>query len=144
MSRVLAIDYGRKRTGIAVSDESRVAINQLPILATHEPDFFDKLTSIIQEYSPEIIVLGFPYSEHEEPTPVQKEIIEFKNRLEKNFKTEVTLFDESHTSLIAEEVIHAVSGKKSLSKKKREKKKATLDSVAAGVILQGYLSQKLP
>ena len=140
MGRVLAIDYGRKRTGVAITDESRIAINQLPILATHEPDFFDKLTAIIREYSPSVIVLGFPYSEHEELTPVQNEILQFKNRLEKNFSIEVTLFDESHTSLAAEEVIHAISGKKSLSKKKREKKKATLDSVAAGVILQGFLN----
>ena len=140
MGRVLAIDYGRKRTGVAITDESRIAINQLPILATHEPDFFDKLTAIIHEYSPSVIVLGFPYSEHEELTPVQNEILQFKNRLEKNFSIEVTLFDESHTSLAAEEVIHAISGKKSLSKKKREKKKATLDSVAAGVILQGFLN----
>ncbi len=131
--RILAIDYGRKRIGFAVTDETQIAISTLPVLLGNAPDFRKKLAGILAQYEPSLVVLGFPGS-HEE-TPLQREIREFKRSLEKITNAPVILFEESHSSLEAQEVMRATGS----AKPKTKTKKKEIDSVAAGVVLRRYL-----
>jgi putative Holliday junction resolvase len=140
MGRILALDYGRKRIGLAVTDEDQIAIRSLPILNYASSSFWETLVKLILEMSPDLIVLGYPYSEREETTNVQKEIQNFRKHLEKICSYPVVYHDESHTSEKAMALLIEISGKKRGSRKQGKKRKDTLDSRAASLLLKSYLS----
>jgi len=137
--RILAIDFGLKRIGFAVTDELQITITPLPILELQKPDFWSRFTSLLEEYDPKQIILGYPQHDLETQNRVQRQIMEFKNRIEKNFTITVTLQDESYTSERASEHLNEINPKR--SKKKRKQKKENLDSVAAAFILQSFLKK---
>ena len=76
MARVLAIDFGRKRVGLAVSDPEGIAITNLSQLHFNVQEFWPQLSAVISEYQPETIVVGWPTHENPAKT-IQKEISEF-------------------------------------------------------------------
>lgn len=134
--RILAIDYGRKRVGFAVTDELQIAITSLPVLQLHSPEFRPRLKALLDEYQPLKIILGFPGS-HQEITPLQSDILDFKRSLEKIASAPIELVEESHSSLEAEELSRQTGAKSGARGKKELKKK--LDSIAAKIILRRYL-----
>lgn len=136
MSRILAIDYGRKRTGLAVTDPMQIIANGLTTVATHElVDFIQKY--VCQE-KVERIIIGHPKQMNYEDSENMKNIIPFMNRLKKLLpEIPVELVDERFTSVLAHQAMLAGG-----LKKKDRQNKAMVDEISATIILQSYLESK--
>ena len=136
MSRILAIDYGRKRTGLAVTDPMQIIANGLTTVATHElVDFIQKY--VCQE-KVERIIIGHPKQMNYEDSENMKNIIPFMNRLKKLLpEVPVELVDERFTSVLAHQAMLAGG-----LKKKDRQNKALVDEISATIILQSYLESK--
>lgn len=136
MSRILAIDYGRKRTGLAVTDPMQIIASGLTTVATHElVDFIQKY--VCQE-KVERIIIGHPKQMNYEDSENMKNIIPFMNRLKKLLpEIPVELVDERFTSVLAHQAMLAGG-----LKKKDRQNKALVDEISATIILQTYLESK--
>ncbi|HEX9650666.1 MAG TPA: Holliday junction resolvase RuvX [Cyclobacteriaceae bacterium] len=137
MGRILALDYGLKRTGIAVTDPSRII--STPLLTIHTSGLFEFLKSYFMKEQVEIIVVGMPRKLDNTPTDMTKPVEKLVDKLKKTFPDKkVTLQDERFTSSIARAAI-LESG----MKKKGRRKKENVDKISATLILQSYMeSQK--
>ncbi|WP_417881989.1 Holliday junction resolvase RuvX [Xanthomarina gelatinilytica] len=136
MGRILAIDFGKVRTGIAVTDELQLIASGLETVATKD------LISFLKNYTAteqvELFVVGEPKQMNNEPSESEALIIPFLEKLTKAFpKIPIERVDERFTSKIAFQTM-IDSG---LSKKKR-KNKALVDEISATLILQSYLYSK--
>ena len=136
MSRILAIDYGRKRTGVAVSDAMQIIANGLTTVPTHE--LLDFITGYVQKEPVERILVGLPKQMNNEASESMKYIDPFvrslKNRLP---EIPVEFVDERFTSVLA----HRTMLEAGLKKKDRQNK-ALVDEISATIILQTYLESK--
>ena len=136
MSRILAIDYGKKRTGIAVTDPMQIIANGLTTVATHE--LVDFLLNYVQQEQVERIIIGHPRQMNYEESDNMKNIVPFMNRLKKVLPDmPVELVDERFTSVLAHQAM-LVGG----LKKKARQNKALVDEISATIILQSYLESK--
>ena len=136
MSRILAIDYGKKRTGIAVTDPMQIIASGLTTVATHE--LVDFLLKYIQQEKVERIIIGHPRQMNYEESDNMKNIIPFINRLKKLLPDmPLELVDERFTSVLAHQAM-LVGG----LKKKARQNKALVDEISATIILQSYLESK--
>lgn len=134
MGRVLAIDYGRKRCGIAVSDPLRICANGLPTLRTC--DLMAFLKDYCSRETVDRIVVGLPLTLRGEPSESNRYIEPFLNRLAREMpQMEVERFDERFTSAIAHREM-ALAG---LRKSVREQKELA-DKTAAVIILTDWLN----
>lgn len=136
MGRILCIDYGRKRCGVAVTDILRIAANGLPTVPTAKlPEF---LTDYCALESVDLIVIGKPTTLRGEPSESMRYIEPFLKRLPKILpEIPFTLFDERFTSTIAHREMIAAG-----VKKKDRQKKALADETAAVLILTDYLQSR--
>jgi len=132
------MDYGRKKIGLAVTDESQIVITTLPLLLNNT-DAWLNLHQLIQQYHPECIVLGYPSTDTKELSNFQKEILAFQKKIMTRTGIKTILQDESYTSQEAENIYIEKRGKKTTSKKKRTDKKQKIDSIAAHLLLKSYL-----
>ena len=133
MARILGIDYGRKRTGIAVTDPLQIIANGLETVPTHT------LMQYIKDYTAreqvERIVIGLPRQLNGEPSESMRYITPFVNRLKKEMPDmPITMYDERFTSTIAHRAM--IDGG---MKKSDRRDKARVDSIAATIILTDYL-----
>lgn len=136
MSRILAIDYGRKRTGIAVTDPMQIIANGLTTVSTHQ--LMDFLLNYIKQEPVERIIIGHPKQMNNEDSENMKNIIPFMNRLKKLLPDmPVELVDERFTSVLAHQAMLAGG-----LKKKDRQNKALVDEISATIILQSYLESK--
>ncbi len=136
MAQILAIDYGKKRTGIAVTDSLQIIASALITVDTKE--LFAFLCSYITENKIEILVVGLPKNLANEMNEIEEEISLFLNKIKNTFPTlQIKRVDERFTSKIASHTIFN-SG---MGKKKRQDK-SLLDQVSATLILQSYLTTK--
>lgn len=136
MARILAIDYGKKRTGLAVTDELQIIASGLTTVATGELLTF--LKNYCQSESVETIVVGEPKRLHDEPSAIEEDIQKFIGKLSKEIPgLNIVRMDERFTSKMAFQSL-IDSG---LSKKKRQNK-ALLDEVSATIILQSYMDAR--
>ncbi|MBR8537608.1 Holliday junction resolvase RuvX [Carboxylicivirga sediminis] len=136
MGRILAIDYGRKKSGVAVTDPMQIIANGLTTVSSHE--LFDFIVKYMQDEEVEKIVMGYPTQTTGEVSESMKYIEPFVNRLKKNFpELPVEWVDERFTSKIAFQAM--IDGG---LKKKARQNKALIDKVSATIILQTYLEQK--
>ena len=136
MSRILAIDYGRKRTGIAVTDPMQIIANGLTTVSTHQ--LMDFLLNYIKQEPVERIIIGHPKQMNNEDSENMKNIIPFMNRLKKLLPDmPVELVDERFTSVLAHQAMLAGG-----LKKKDRQNKALVDETSATIILQSYLESK--
>lgn len=136
MGRILAIDYGQKRVGIAVTDEFKIIANG--IATVRSVDIWQFLESYIKENEVEIIVVGEPKDMMNKPSDATKFINPFVKKLNKKFShIKIDRFDERFTSKMAFEAM--IEG--GLKKKKRQDK-SLVDKVSATILLQSYLSAK--
>ncbi len=133
--RILAVDYGRKRIGIALSDPLLTFAYAFKTIQ-NDSKLFDELAGIIKEKEVTKIVLGLPLKESGESYDLTEEVKKFKDKLQKRFSLEVILKDERYSSSIAKDMII-----ESVTKKKKRKDKGALDRNAAAVILQDYLNE---
>lgn len=135
MSRILAIDYGLKRTGIAVTDPLQIIVSPLTTIPTTE--LFDYLKDYFSREEVEMIVLGDPKYPDGNPAQISGKVHAFANFLQKEFpKIPLEMEDESFSSEEAKRII-LLSG----AKKKKRREKGILDKVAAAIILERYLQR---
>lgn len=136
MSRIIAIDYGQKRTGIAVSDPLQIIANGLTTVSTSE--LFDFVMDYVKREPVECIVIGLPKQMNNQPSENMKRITPFANRLKKALPDiPVEFVDERFTSVLAHQAM--LDG--GLKKKDRQNK-ALVDEISATIILQSYLESK--
>ena len=136
MGRLLAIDYGRKRTGIAVTDTLQLIANGLTTVPTHE------LLSFILDYVSkepvERILVGLPKQMNNEASENMQRIEPFVRSLKKRLPDmPVEYVDERFTSVLA----HRTMLEAGLKKKDRQKK-AKVDEISDNIILQSYLENR--
>jgi putative holliday junction resolvase len=135
VSRILAIDYGEKRTGIAVSDPLQIIANGLTTVDTPQLEQF--LADYLSREEVERIVVGFPKTLRNEPATVTAKITPFVERLKARFPSiSVELVDERFTSKIAFQAM--IDG--GLTKKER-RNKGLIDKVSATILLEEILEK---
>jgi len=133
--RVIAIDYGLKRVGIAVTDPLRIIAKPLTTVENSEIERF--LKEYIAKENVSVIVLGEPYSESGELQQMQIEVHKFAKKLQALFpQLSIVFEDERYTSRIAQRSLVEMGMKKS-----KRKDKKLLDTVSAALILQTYLEK---
>ena len=133
MSRILAIDYGTKRVGLAVTDPLKIIATGLDTVAT--PDVLDYIQNYLEGESVELFVVGEPLHKDGNPTQIEPLVKEFVEKLKKKFPTiPIAMQDERYTSIEARNII-LQSG----AKKKKRRDKALVDKISAVLILQEYL-----
>ncbi len=133
MGRILAIDYGRRRVGLAVSDPLKLFAQGLPTLLIEKPaDIIAWVNNNKEAQEFERIVLGLPRSLSGDQGPMAQEVTEFARQLEDQTQIPVLLVDERMSSSEA----HAAFAQ---SGKKLKGNKETIDKIAAVIILQSYL-----
>jgi len=132
-ARILAIDYGIKRVGLAITDPLRMFAYPL-ITINRDKNFWNNLEQVFKDYNVETIVLGYPLKEDGTRSSSTELIEKFKKELEKRKTIKIVLVDERYSSSIAKErILESVPSKK----KRRDKK--LVDMNAAAVFLQDYL-----
>ena len=136
MGRILGIDYGRKRTGVAVTDPLKIVAGNLDTVPTHT------LMQFIKDYvareQVECIVIGKPTQLNGEPSESMKYINPFVNRLHKELPDmPVVMYDERFTSTLAHKAM--IDGG---MKKTDRRDKARVDAIAVTIILNDYLQSK--
>ena len=133
MARLLSIDYGTKRTGIAVTDELQIIASGLTTVAT--PDLIAFLKTYTSQEKVELFIVGEPKQMNYEASESEAAIIKFLKKLESAFpEIPIKRVDERFTSKMAFQSM-IDSG---LNKKQR-KNKALVDEISATIILQSYL-----
>ena len=136
MARILSIDYGRKRTGLAVTDPLQLIAGGLATVATHE--IFEWLTAYTQKETVERIVIGEPRQPNGQPRENLERVMQFVNRWRKAMPAiPIELYDERVTSVLAHQVM--LDGG---LKKKARQDKALVDEISATIILEDYLRSK--
>lgn len=136
MSRILAIDYGRKRTGLAVTDTLQLIPGGLATVPSHELLRF--LEDYFRKEPVERIVVGLPKQMNNQPSESMKYIEPFVRSLKKKWpEMPVDYYDERFTSVLA----HQAMLEGGLKKKDRQNK-ALVDQISAVIILQSYLESK--
>ena len=136
MSKIIAIDYGLKRIGVAISDESRVLAFGLDTVSVS--DIIPFLTQIVNKEHIDVFVIGKPLQKDNSQSEIENEILRFIKKLKLIFpQIVIERYDERFTSLIAKKTI-IESG---INKKKRADKKL-VDKISATLILQSFLEKK--
>lgn len=134
--RILSIDYGRKRTGLAVTDPLQIVAGGLVTVATHA--LFDYLKEYTARESVERIVIGKPIQTDGQPSENMLRVEQFVNRWRKAMPNiPIEYYDERFTSVLAHRAI--IDGG---LKKKARQNKALVDEISATIILQDYLKWK--
>jgi len=137
MSKILAIDYGTKKTGIAITDDTKTFSFGLDTVLTK--DLFSFLTKIFKEENIDLLVIGEPKQMNGDVSESEKYIQQFLIKFEKIFpKINFKRVDERFTSKLAFDSM--ITG--GLKKKQRQNKEL-VDKISATIILQTYLDSKL-
>lgn len=136
MARILSIDYGKKRTGIAVTDPLQIIAGGLATVSTST--LFEFLTDYVAREPVERLVVGKPMQPNGQPSENLQRVEQFVNRWRKA-KPEIPVdyYDERFTSVLAHRAM--IDG--GLRKKARQDK-ALVDEISATIILQDYLRSK--
>jgi putative holliday junction resolvase len=134
MGRIMAIDYGLKRTGIAVTDPLKIIASPLTTVPTGE------LLAYIQQYcateTVEAFVVGLPLHHDGNPTQIAQQVDQFAAKLSQIYQRPVHRQDERFTSVEAKRII-LNSG----IKKQKRRDKALVDKIAAAVILEQFMQE---
>ncbi|MBP3586882.1 MAG: Holliday junction resolvase RuvX [Paludibacteraceae bacterium] len=133
MGRILAIDYGKKRTGLAVTDILRITANPLITIETNQ------LISWLKDYfakeNVDEVVMGYPKQMNGEDSESMQYIRAFLKQFEQTFPTmPIKLYDERFTSVLAHQAM--IDGG---MKRSQRQDKMVVDKIAACIILEGYL-----
>lgn len=136
MGRIMAIDYGRKRTGLAVTDRMQLIAHGLATVPSGET--VDYIEAYISQEKVDLFVIGEPKQMNNTPSENMRHVEAFVNRLHKVIPdVPITYFDERFTSVMA----HKAMIEGGLKKKKRQDK-ALVDEISATFILQGYMEKQ--
>ena len=136
MARILSIDYGKKRTGLAVTDPLQIVAGGLATVATSE--LFDYLQAYVAREPVERIVIGEPRQPNGQPSENLQRVQQFVNRWRKAVpQIPIEYYDERFTSVLAHQAM--IDGG---LKKKARQDKALVDEISATIILQDYLRSR--
>lgn len=136
MARILALDYGTKRTGVAITDELQLIASGLTTVST--PDLIKFLKEYFDSEKVELVLVGEPKQKDGTHSDVEVEIQKFLKKFTNNFpKMAMLRVDERYTSKMAFQTM-IDSG----LKKKQRRNKALIDEISATIILQEYLYNK--
>ncbi|KAB2909398.1 MAG: Holliday junction resolvase RuvX [Ignavibacteriales bacterium] len=131
--RVLAIDYGTKRVGLALSDPMKIIATPFETWE-NSAKLIEKIAGLVIEKEVDTIVVGYPLNGDGSPTYLTETIEEFAEKLKKKTGVKVELYDERFSSSIASERILKV-----IKQRSKRQDKALVDKFAAAVILEDYL-----
>ncbi|MCU0643433.1 MAG: Holliday junction resolvase RuvX [bacterium] len=132
--RILAIDHGQRRIGMAISDPFRITAQSLPTLTIqNSEELFSVIKNIIQEQSVAEIVVGMPYNLKGEKTASAENVEKFILQLKATFQLPVHQWDERWSTIEAHRTIREMGKSPSRNKEK-------VDQVAALIILQSFLN----
>ena len=131
--RVLAIDHGTVRMGIAISDELKMIAQPLEFIPA-EPfsGFLDRIKFLLSEYEVELLLLGMPRNMDGSYGDASIKVKEFEAILKKSTTIPIKTFDERLTSVQANRAL-------SQGRVKKKKKRKNVDAMAAAILLQSYL-----
>lgn len=136
MTRILALDLGEKRIGLAVSDPLGITAQGIPTIErTGMTEDIRSILEVIEKYEVCELVIGLPKNMNATLGPSARKVMAFKEHLESQIRLPIILWDERLTTVSAERSL--LEG--DLSRRKRKKK---IDQVAAQLILQDYLRFK--
>ena len=131
-SRIMGIDYGEVRVGIALSDPLQIISRPYKVLANSDDSLFVELNEIIKSENVGKIILGLPLNLEGKDSPKTLEVRKFAEELKKKVPVAVEFFDERFTTVEANEVL------KNMGINIRESRKV-IDKIAASLILKSYL-----
>lgn len=136
MGKIVAIDYGGKRTGIAETDVLQIIASGVTTVDTSE--LLPYLESFFSQEEVSLLIVGQPFQKDGNPSDIEEDILKFIKRFQKKFPNiPVKRVDESYSSKHAfQSMIDGGVGKK------KRRNKALLDQIAATIILQDYLYNK--
>ena len=135
MGRKLAIDFGLKRTGLAVTDSSNIIAS--PLETVDSKDLMKRLKELVKRLDIDVLVLGEPKNLDNTDTHITGNVKLLADALKVEFPgTEVVLIDERFTSAMALQAMITAG-----SSKKQRREKGAIDRVSAAIILQSYLDQ---
>lgn len=133
MKRLIGIDYGSKRIGIAMSDPLRIIASPRQTMP-NSAAFLMTLKKMIQDFDVEAVIVGMPYNLKGEKSTKAKEVEEFMKELKQQINIDIVEWDERYTSSMAHETQIQMG-----VKKKYRQDKSKIDEMAAALILQSYL-----
>ena len=135
MGRIMAIDYGKKRVGVAVTDPLQIIATRLE---TVEADLIWRfLDDYFKKEAVELVLVGYPVQLNNQPSEALRYINPFVQKFQQKYSIEVRLVDERYSSKMAfQSMIDA-----GLRKMQRQDKR-TIDGVSATILLQSFLEQK--
>ena len=133
--RILSIDYGKKRTGIAVTDPSQIIAGGLATVSTST--LYDFLVDYIAREPVERIIIGEPRQPNGQPSENLQRVQQFVNRWRNHQQIPIEFYDERFTSVLAHRAM--IDGG---LKKKARQDKALVDEISATIILQDYMRSR--
>tara|TARA_Y100001968_G_C19268909_1_gene673170 strand:- start:150 stop:566 length:417 start_codon:yes stop_codon:yes gene_type:complete len=135
MSRVLAIDYGKKRIGLAHTDLEKIIASPLDTVLTKE--IFNYLNGYFETEDVDSIVVGYPKTLQNKPAQIVDQIQKFIEQMKLKYNKPIYLVDERFTSKIAKKSLIASNMKKS-----KRQDKSMVDKISAAIILQSFLDRE--
>jgi len=136
VTRILSVDYGKKRTGLAVTDPLQIIAGGLATVSTSK--LFDFLKDYLQREQVEEIVVGEPWQTNGRPSENLARVRQFVARFKKTYpNVKVSMWDERYTSVLAHQTMLDAG-----LKKKARQDKALVDEISATIILQGFLESR--
>lgn len=136
MGRIVAIDYGSKRVGVAETDDLKIIAS--PLTTVHSTEIVQFLLHYHAKYTIETIVVGEPKKLNNTPTDSTKMIDEFATHIGRKLKgVPVARVDERFTSSMARQTMHMAG-----ATKKQKKNKGLVDAISASIILQSFLDSQ--
>lgn len=133
MARVLAVDYGEKRIGLAISDELEISASPLMTLTKKsDEDAANQIAQIVSRFRVAKVVVGLPRRTDGKEGEMEQRVKAFAEKLRRKVKVPIVFFDERFTTRIAEQVLLEAD----LTRRKR---KQVRDRLAAAILLQSYL-----
>ena len=131
--KVMALDYGDARTGVAISDAAGIIVGTAKVISEWNRDrVAEQIAILVKEQQPQRLVMGFPRNMDGTEGPRAELYREFAELVEEKTGMQVVLWDERRTTIEAHNILSA-------NGKKTKKHKKNVDAVAASLILEGYL-----
>ncbi len=137
--RVLALDVGERRTGVAVSDPTGTVARPVGVVVHRSrAEDMAEIAALVAEYGAELVVVGWPLTLRGEVGPQGRQVERYAAALAEALPVKVQVWDERYSTVTAEEILRQRSKKG----RRRGRERGEVDAVAAAVILQGFLDSQ--
>lgn len=135
---LLSFDYGQRRIGVALGNALTGSARPL-LTIERKPGskaYWDEIDQLVQEWAPDLFVLGWPNHDQDQPTQLQNEIKKFHNRLKHRYQIDVDYVNEAYSSCDANERLKS----RRQSGRKQSIQKPELDRLAAAILLESWFN----